>query len=238
MINTVSIVVPAFNEEKTIAKILEQVKAIELDGWDREIIVVDDASKDRTAEIVAGIEGVRLIRHEKNMGKGAALKTGFSQATGEVFIIQDADLEYDPADFPALLEPVKNGSADIVLGSRFITQKLHYFTQNGDPFFSHYLGNVVIRVWTNLLYGKRFTDYEGCYKAFTRKAYESISIRENGFAYDNELLCKLFSAGFRATEVAIKYHPRLYSEGKKITCIDGLRMLWVITKCRFLKSVL
>jgi len=229
-----SIIIPVFNEEDTVQELIRRVERVSLSNLEKEIVVVDDRSSDRTAEILRQTPGVRAFFHERNRGKGAALKTGISRSTGDLILLQDADLEYNPDDYPALLRPLLEGRAELVMGSRFLLEKPRYFTKEGSPFFSHYLGNRAVIVLTNFLYGQRMTDYEGCYKVFTRKLIESTPIEADGFSFDNELVCKSLRRGYQLVEVPIHYHPRLYSEGKKITWRDGIKMLWTILKWRFL----
>lgn len=233
---TLSIVIPVHNEERTIEAVIQRVREVPLAGLQREIIVVDDCSTDGTAEVLTRFDGVvRVLRHPTNLGKGAAVRSGFQAATGDILLIQDADFEYDPNDYPALVAPILRGEADAVMGSRFLTKKPHFFTKNGDPFFSHYFGNRLIIWLTNFLYGFQATDYEGCYKAFTRKVIEQTPVVTNGFDFDNELICKLLRRGQRIVEVPIHYEPRLYSEGKKIRWHHGVRMVWSILKWRLKK---
>ncbi len=229
-----SIVIPAYNEERTIEAIVRRVQAVDLGAVEKEIIVVNDGSKDGTAEVLKGLPGIRHISHERNGGKGAALSTGFQSATGDIIIIQDADLEYDPNDFPAVIKPIVEGTSDVVMGSRFILYKPKFFGTRRSPYLSHYIGNLLITTTTNLLYWQRFTDYEGCYKAFSRPMVAAIPVRAKGFEFDNELICKLMRKGARISEVAIHYTPRTYESGKKITWRHGVIMLWTIIKWRFL----
>lgn len=229
-----SVVIAAYNEEATIAEVIRRVQAASVPNVSKEIIVVDDGSRDMTAKILRGFPGIRAFFHETNLGKGGALRTGIAQATGDVILLQDADLEYNPEDYPVLIRPILEGRAELVLGSRFLYQGPRFFTKNGDPFFSHYLGNKLIIALTNLLYGQKVSDYEGCYKAFTAHLARRVKVTANGFEFDNELVCKSIRQGFRLTEVPIQYKPRLYSEGKKIRCFDGLRILWTILKWRVL----
>lgn len=229
-----SVVIPAYNEEATIAETIGRVKAVALRGVDMEIVVVDDGSKDRTRKILESIPGIRVVLQERNAGKGAAVKSGFQSATGDVVLIQDADLEYDPQDYGALLQPIVDGHAEAVMGSRFLVERLRFFGKGAkSPFFTHYIGNKLIVAFTNGLYGHSATDYEGCYKAFSKRIVDSIPIEANGFEYDNELICKILRRGHRIAEVPIKYQPRTYQEGKKIKWQDGVRMLWTIVKWRF-----
>jgi glycosyltransferase involved in cell wall biosynthesis len=229
---SLSIIIPAFNEEATIREIIEQVRQVALPGLEKEIVVVDDASTDRTRDILQKTPGIRFVSHDRNKGKGGALKTGIAHSTGDLILLQDADLEYTPEDYAALLKPILEGGVQFVMGSRFLYEKPKFFTEKGDPFFSHYMGNRLIIWLTNLLYGERKTDYEGCYKVFTRGLIQSISIKADGFAFDNELICKSLRRGYRIQEVPIRYQPRLYSQGKQITWKDGLVVLWTILKWR------
>ena len=229
----VSIIIPAYNEERTIAAIVQRVQQVQLDGLEKEIIIVDDRSTDRTVDQLQPFgDQITLVRHARNMGKGAAVRTGFGVATGDVLLIQDADLEYDPADFPRLLAPLLRGEAEAVIGSRFVLQQPRFFSRGGSPFFSHYIGNKLIVWLTNWLYGFRATDYEGCYKAFTANVIRTTPIQADGFEFDNELVCKLLRQKQRIVEIPIRYSPRVYNEGKKIRWQHGVRMLWTILKWR------
>ncbi|MDE2238272.1 MAG: glycosyltransferase family 2 protein [Elusimicrobia bacterium] len=228
-----SVVIPCYNERETIAAVLSRVLAADA-GIDKEVIVVDDGSSDGTGELLGRTPGVRALRHERNRGKGAAVKTGIAAARGEVVLIQDADLEYEPADYKAVLAPILAGEADAVMGSRFAQERPRFFFgAKRSPFFSHYVGNNMIIALTNSLYGVRYTDYEGAYKAFRRELVAGLKIEADGFEYDNELVCKLLRRGARVAEAPISYQPRSYGEGKKIRWQDGLVMLWTIVKWRF-----
>lgn len=229
-----SIIIPAYNEGNTVAAVIQRVESVTLEGMTKEIIVVDDASTDCTAEVLKGIRNIHAIRHSRNAGKGAALSTGIHAATGEVVIFQDADLEYAPEDYPVLLQPLIEGQCDAVMGSRFLRERPVFWGSRKSPYLNHYIGNLLIIWVTNILYGKRFTDYEGCYKAFRRSVLLDTPIEATGFEFDNELICKVMRKGVRITEVPIQYHPRTYEQGKKITWRHGLVMLWTIAKWRFL----
>jgi glycosyltransferase involved in cell wall biosynthesis len=229
-----SIVIPAYNEAATIEAIVRRVQAVDLGPIEKEIIVVNDGSKDGTEEVLKRLSAIRYIAHERNAGKGAALTTGFRAATGDIVIIQDADLEYDPNDYPAVIRPIVEGHSDVVMGSRFILYKPKFIGKRRSPYISHYIGNMLVTSITNLLYGKRFTDYEGCYKAFRRTVAAATPVRSKGFEFDNELICKLMRKGARIVEVPIRYTPRSYESGKKITWRHGVIMLWTITKWRVL----
>ena len=229
-----SIVIPAYNEEATIEAIVRRVQAVDLGPIEKEIIVVNDGSKDGTERVLKGLSGIRHISHERNAGKGAALTTGFQSATGDIVLIQDADLEYNPDDYAAVIRPIVEGHSDVVMGSRFILYRPKFLGKRRSPYLSHYIGNMLITSGTNLLYGQRFTDYEGCYKAFRRAVVAATPVQAQGFEFDNELICKLMRKGTRIVEVPIHYAPRSYESGKKITWRHGVIMLWTIIKWRFL----
>ncbi len=228
-----SVIIPALNELKTIEKIVERVRSVKLpQGIETEVVVVDDGSTDGTRDLLRKIPGITPVLHEQNRGKGAALKTGIRHSTGDLILLQDADLEYTPEDYPVMIEPILSGRAEIVMGSRFLKKKPQFFTLDGQPFFSHYVGNHLIIWLTNFLFGLSHTDYEGCYKAFTRELAESFKIEADDFAFDNELICKSLRRRFRLAEVPIRYSPRLYSEGKKIKWHHGVIILRTILKWR------
>ena len=230
----ISIIIPAFNEEKTIAAVIRRVEAVVLGGMKKEIIVVNDASTDRTSEVLKDFRNIQVLSHVRNAGKGAALSTGINAATGDMVIFQDADLEYTPEDYPVMIQPLIDGRCDAVMGSRFLRERPVFWGKRRSPYLNHYIGNLLIILITNFLYGKRFADYEGCYKAFTRSILLDTPIQSTGFEFDNELICKLMRKGVRICEVPIQYHPRTYAQGKKITWRHGMMMLWTIVKWRFL----
>lgn len=227
-----TVIIPTFNEEQTIAMVIQRVKEADIGDLEREIIVVDDGSRDATRRILRDIPDIKVILHQHNLGKGGAIKTGLQVATGDVVIVQDADLEYDPDDFRVLLAPILAGQTEFVMGSRFLLEKPKFFLGGNSPFFTHYVGNRLVIWLTNLLYCNRATDYEGCYKALTRRLMNSLMIRANGFEFDNEMICKALRLKLRIIEVPIRYNPRSYGEGKKITWRHGLKMLWTIIKWR------
>ena len=229
-----SIIIPAYNERSTIEAVVRRVQAVDLGPIEKEIIVVDDGSRDGTNEILRELSGIRHIAHERNAGKGAALTTGFQAATGDIVLIQDADLEYHPEDYRTVIQPIVDRACDAVMGSRFLLYTPKFFGKRRSPYLTHYIGNKLIVVVTNLLYGRHFTDYEGCYKAFTRTILASTPIKAKGFEFDNELVCKLMRKGARIVEVPIHYTPRTYAHGKKINWKHGLIILWTIMKWRFL----
>jgi glycosyltransferase involved in cell wall biosynthesis len=221
-----TVVIPAFNEEDTILRVVERVRAI---PFSLQIIVVDDCSSDRTAELARGLEDVEFRRHEVNQGKGAALRTGFALARGRVVVVQDADLEYDPADIPGLIAPILEGHADVVYGSRLIggrPQRVHLFW--------HKVGNRALSLVTNVLYNTTLTDMETGYKAFTLEVLRAVEpLRESDFRIEPELTAKICRGGFRVYEVPIAYYGRSYAEGKKITWRDGFPALYALVKYRF-----
>jgi len=223
-----SIIIPVFNERQFVAELVARVRA---EPWDMEVLVVDDGSTDGTVEILEEIAAadpvIRLLRHEANQGKGAALRTGFAAATGDVLLVQDADLEYDPRDYGALLEPICDGRADVVYGSRFLggPHRVHNF--------HHYVANKGLTTFSNLLTGLNLTDMETCYKAFRRDVLDGITLREDRFGFEPEFTARIAAKGCRVYEVPISYSGRDYDEGKKITWRDGVRAVFVILKSRF-----
>jgi len=222
----ISVVIPVFNEHDTITEILGRVRRV-LDGRESEIVVVDDGSTDGTRDTLRKLDGIRLIEHEHNQGKGAALRTGFAAAAGDVVIVQDADLEYDPRDYPKLLEPIEDGRADVVFGSRFL----------GGPhrvlFFWHYLANMLLTWLSNIFTNLNLSDMETGYKVFRRSVLEKIHIRSDRFNFEPEITAKVAKMRCRVYEVPISYSGRTYDEGKKIGALDGLSALWAIIKFRF-----
>jgi glycosyltransferase involved in cell wall biosynthesis len=221
-----SIVMPVYNEKNTILEILKRVEAV---GLASEIVVVDDGSKDGTKELLLAhkMPGLRLQVHQRNRGKGAAVRTGIQAAQGDLILIQDADLEYDPRDIPALLKPVEEGIADVVYGSRFL----------GGPrrptMFWHMVANKLLTFITNILYNNILTDMETGYKLFRSELVKSITIRSNSFDFEPEITAKLLKRRARIYEVPISFNPRDYNEGKKIGLIDAFQAVWALFKYRF-----
>ena len=226
----ISVVIPCYNEVSTIEAILDAVRASEI--RDKEILVVDDASTDGTREKLRSLEGqggLRVIFHERNQGKGAALRTGFRAATGEVVIVQDADLEYDPKEYPKLLAPIRAGKADVVYGSRFVGGESHRVL-----YFWHYAANKILTLFSNMFTNLNLTDMETCYKAFRREIIQKIDLREERFGFEPEVTAKVARLGCRIYEVGISYSGRTYAEGKKIGWRDGLRAVWCIVRYNLL----
>jgi glycosyltransferase involved in cell wall biosynthesis len=224
-----SVVIPCYNERATIAAVLT---AVENSPYpDKEIIVVDDCSTDGTRELLRSELAPRidvLLFHDVNRGKGAALRTGIAAATGDIVVIQDADLEYDPNEFPALIAPILQNKADVVFGSRFMGGFPHRVL-----YFWHSVGNSVLTLTSNMFTNLNLTDMETCYKAFRREIIQSIRIEENRFGFEPEVTAKVARMGVRIYEIGISYHGRTYAEGKKIGWRDGFRALWCIVKYRY-----
>ncbi|HSJ87117.1 MAG TPA: glycosyltransferase family 2 protein [Anaerolineales bacterium] len=223
-----SVVIPVYNEVDNIREILRRVEAQKLAG---EIIVVDDGSTDGTRNVLAGLDGnqtVRVILHEHNKGKGAAVATGFKAARGEIVLIQDADLEYDPRDYPKILQPIEEGIADVVYGSRFL----------GGPrrvaMYWHMIANKMLTTMTNILYNTILTDMETGYKVFRRSVIEDMTIHSRRFDFEPEVTAKVLKRHYRIFEVAITFNPRDYSQGKKIKLKDAFAAVWTLIKYRFI----
>jgi glycosyltransferase involved in cell wall biosynthesis len=222
-----SIVIPIYNERETLETLIAKVNAVD---YDKEILLIDDFSTDGTREILKNYENkenFQVLYHNRNQGKGAALRTGFSNVNGDIIIIQDADLEYNPADYGTLIEPIMDGRADVVYGSRFL----------GGPhrvlFFWHSIGNMVLTTFSNMLTNVNLTDMETGYKVFTKKVNDTLTFKCNRFGFEPEFTAKVAKNNFRIYEVPISYNGRDYSEGKKITWKDGVAAIWYIIKFKF-----
>jgi glycosyltransferase involved in cell wall biosynthesis len=219
-----SVVIPVFNECSTVASVVDRVRSC-IPGGNGEIILVDDGSSDGSQDVIADLgkaPDVRVALHERNRGKGAALRTGFGLVTGDVVIVQDADLEYDPADYPLILRPIQEGKADVVFGSRFGGETHRVL------FFWHYMGNRLLTTLSNMCTNLNLTDMETCYKAFRVEVLRDLKIRSNRFGFEPEFTAKVARGRWRIYETSISYHGRDYSEGKKITWWDGAKALVAI----------
>jgi glycosyltransferase involved in cell wall biosynthesis len=220
-----TVVIPVYNEKQSLLEIIRRVQSVPIE---KEIILVDDFSTDGTRNLLRELERqhFKVLYHERNQGKGAALRTGFLHATGEFVIVQDADLEYDPNDYPKLLKPILDGAADVVYGSRFSGHRTNMTSL-------HTLGNLFLTAITNLFYRTSITDMETCYKLFRRETIQGIRIESNRFNFEPEVTAKLLRRGLRILEVPISYTGRSFSEGKKITWRDGFSAVWTLIKYRF-----
>ncbi len=222
-----SVVIPVYNERDYIQQVVERVKKVPID---KEIIIVDDASTDGTREVLAELEqedGIKVFYHQHNQGKGAALRTGFKHCQGEIVIIQDADLEYFPEEYPELIEPIEQGWAEVVYGTRFLGKKHRVL------FYHHYLANRFLTFLSNLFTNLNLTDMEVCYKVFRREVIQSIPLKQNRFGFEPEITAKVARRGYRVFEVPVSYNGRSYQEGKKINWKDGLWALWCIFRYAF-----
>jgi glycosyltransferase involved in cell wall biosynthesis len=247
-----SVLIPCYNEIETIREIVERARAVQVlvrirdgkhggtvlpDGTveivvEKELVIVDDGSVDGTRELLPELDewpDVFVYYHERNMGKGAAVRTAIEKASGDIMIVQDADLEYDPRDYPALVQPILEGRAQVVYGSRFL----------GGPrramFFSHMLGNKVLTLFTNVLFDTILSDMETCYKVFSRKVAEQLHLKSPGWGFDPEITAKILKRGYRIYEVPITYTGREYDEGKKISWRDGFTVMWTLLRYRLME---
>ncbi len=224
-----SVVVPVYNERNTVGEVVRQMRAVDLPGGlDLEVIIVDDGSDDGTSDVLGALHDstVHVVRHDTNRGKGAAVRTGFAESTGDLLLIQDADLEYDPRDWPRLIEPVLRGKAVVVYGSRFTGERRNML-------FMHWVGNRFLSLVTNVLYNTTLSDMETCYKLFTREVIAGLDLRADRFDIEPEMTAKVLKSGIRIYEVPISYAGREFDEGKKITWRDGFTALWTLIKYRF-----
>ena len=226
--NKISVVIPVYNEKESLLKLVELVESVNF-GLEKEIILVDDFSTDGTKDLYGQLN-YKVLYHEKNMGKGAALRDGIDEATGDIIIIQDADLEYNPQDYVALVELIKNDKADVVYGSRFADTR-----NNGNFLFLSYVANKTLTFLTQILYGVKLTDMETCYKAFKSDVIKNINIESNRFDFEPEITAKVLKQKVRFKELPISYNARTNDEGKKIGWKDGVQAVFTLLKYRFLK---
>ena len=229
--NLLSIIVPVYNEEKTLKKIIDKVQKVNLNPIKKEIIIVNDHSSDHTKEVILELKNnysnIKLIEHKKNLGKGAAIRTGLKNISGSYIAIQDGDLEYDPNDFKKLLNPILKGKTEVVYGSRLMGNV------KGFNIPSHYYGNKFLSLLTGVLYGKKITDMETCYKLFTKKAISKIELKSNKFDIEPEITSKFLKNKEKILELPINYNCRSFEEGKKITWKDGIIAIYTLLKYRF-----
>jgi glycosyltransferase involved in cell wall biosynthesis len=221
-----SVIVPVFDERNTVVEIIRRMRQVEL-PLDLEIVVVDDGSTDGTRAVLRqlGDSTVRVLTHEVNRGKGAAIRTGLAHVTGDLVLVQDADLEYDPEDWPKLLAPIQSGKAQVVYGSRFTGERRNML-------FLHWVGNRFLSLVTNVLYNTTLSDMQTCYKLFDRSLLDGITLRAERFEFEPEITAKILRRGIRIYEVPISYTGREFDEGKKITWRDGVTALWTLVKYR------
>lgn len=224
-----SIIIPVYNEEKTLLKILEKVQNSDIGKVKKEIIIVDDFSKDSSRNILSKIKekNVKILYHEKNYGKGYAIRSGLKKVTGDVVIIQDADLEYDPRDYKKLIQPILEGKEKVIYGSRFLANK------NNFSHFSFYIGGRIVTLFSNLLYGLKLTDEPTCYKVFQKEVLDKINLECVRFEFCPEVTAKVSKNKIRIKELPINYYPRSKKEGKKINWKDGVEALWTLFKYKF-----
>ena len=226
-----SVIIPVYNEEKTIGEVIEKVKKVKINNVEKEIVIVDDCSKDNTRNILKNIKdkSLKIFYHEKNMGKGAAIKTCLKNATGDIILIQDADLEYNPHEYEKLLKPIIKNKAEVVYGSR-----LESIRKNIKNMYKvHYIGNLFLTLMTNLLYKAEITDMETGYKVFRIKVIQGLNLKAKRFDFEPEITAKILKKGYKIHEVPISFAGRKFKEGKKITWKDGIKAAYYLVKYRF-----
>ena len=226
-----SIVIPVYNEVKTFTQLLEKVEAVDLGDIEKEIIIVDDYSTDGTRDLLKDVK-YKVIFQEKNGGKGRAVRSGFEHITGDIVIIQDADLEYNPEDYKELLKPILDGRAKVVYGSRLLDDKIKKMEKEGWK-SSHYLGNIILSKLTSFIYGTKITDMETCYKVMKKEVLDSFKLKAQRFDLEPEITAKVLKKGHRIVEIPIEYDGRDFKEGKKINWRDGVKAVYYLLKYRF-----
>ena len=230
-----SIIIPAYNEEKTILNVIKKVKEVKIGDVVKEIIVVDDCSRDNTKNILSKIKdkSVKILYHKKNMGKGAAIRTALEHSTGGIISIQDADLEYDPKNVVKLVQPILRGKSDVVYGSRFLGKKVSFFGLRKIPIPLHWIGNRGLTFITNLLYNGSITDMETGCKVFRKSVVNRMKLKAKRFDFEPEITAKILKRGYKIKEIPIDFKPRSFNEGKKITWRDGIKAAYYLLKYRF-----
>ncbi|MBU2639590.1 MAG: glycosyltransferase family 2 protein [Nanoarchaeota archaeon] len=223
-----SVIIPVYNEENTVEELIKRVKNVNLGGIEKEIIVIDDESTDNSLNILKKQKDIILLVHVKNKGKGAAIRNGFKKATGDIIIVQDADLEYDPNEYPKLLKPILENKTKVVYGSRFLEAK-------HKEIFTHYIGNKFLTWFTNLLYGSKLTDMETCYKMFRKEILEDMPLESDRFGIEPEITSKMLKKGYKILEVPIVYKPRFSNQGKKINLLDGFKAFYYLIQFKIKK---
>ena len=225
-----SIIIPAYNEEKTILEVIDRVKKVKIGNIKKEIIVIDDFSKDNTKKILSKLKNIKVFFHKKNQGKGAAIRTGLKNAAGDIILIQDADLEYDPKEYPKLLEPILKNKVNVVYGSRRDAMKIDV----KNMYKLHYFGNVALTMITNLLFNVKISDMETGYKVFKKEVIKGMKLRSKRFDFEPEITAKIIKRGYKIKEVQIDFRGRKFDEGKKITWRDGIKASYYLIKYRII----